>query len=192
VITAKQILLPLGITITGGILVFPITYVLSDLFSEVYGYRWSRITCYIAFSMNLLMVGMFLIAIKTPAPEYWLHQEAFQTVLGFTPRILAASLAAFVIGDLVNDRVFRKMKQKHPNSHKQFGARAIVSSVCGDMTDSLIFYPLAFLGQMPLEALAIMALVEVTIKIAYEIVILPITKAIVHKVSAHEKSIAEG
>lgn len=191
VITSKQVLLPFGITMTGAIFIFPITYILSDLFSEVYGYRWSRITCYIAFSMNLLMVVFFTIAIYMPAPEYWTHQEAFQTVLGNTPRVLVASLAAFVIGDLINDRVFRKLKQKHPDSHKGFGTRAIVSSFCGELVDSLIFLPLAFLGQMPIATLAIMTVVQVAIKTGYEIVILPITRKVVHKVSEHEQRLCK-
>ena len=64
VITAKQVLLPFGITMTGAVFIFPITYILSDLFSEVYGYRWSRITCYLAFAMNLLMVLLFSLVIS--------------------------------------------------------------------------------------------------------------------------------
>ena len=186
VITSKQVLLPFGITMTGAVLIFPITYVLSDLFSEVYGYRWSRITCYLAFAMNLMMVIFFSIAIATPPPDYWMDQEAFQTVLGNTPRILAASLTAFVIGDFVNDRVFRKMKAKHPDSHKGFGFRAIVSSLCGELVDSLIFLPLAFLGTMPIMTLVYMTILQVFIKTGYEIVILPLTRLVVKKVSAHE------
>lgn len=187
VITAKQVLLPFGITMTGAVLIFPITYVLSDLFSEVYGYRWSRITCYLAFAGNLLMVLIFSLVIITPAPDYWTDQEAFQTVLGNTPRILAASLTAFVIGDFVNDRVFKKMKEKHPEDHKGFGARAILSSFCGEIVDSLIFLPLAFLGTMPIMTLIYMTILQVFIKTGYEVVILPLTRLVVKKVSAHEK-----
>lgn len=186
IITAKQVLLPFGIVMTGAVFVFPITYILSDLFSEVYGYRWSRITCYLGFAANLFMVLIFSAVIATPAPDYWLNQEAFQTVLGNTPRVLAASLLAFVLGDFVNDRVFRKMKQKYPNSTKGFGWRAILSSVCGELVDSLVFLPIAFIGQMPLETLAIMTVMQVLIKTGYEIIILPITKIVVKKTLAYE------
>ena len=188
VITAKQVLLPFDIVMTGAVIVFPITYILSDLFSEIYGYAWSRFTCYIAFAMNLFMVLVFELVITTPAPEFWNNQEAFQTVLGSTPRILFASLTAFVVGDLVNDRVFRRMKKKYPDSHKGFGLRAIVSSLCGEVIDSAIFLPIAFIGQMPMKALFMMMVVQVSIKTAYEIVILPVTKYIVKKVSAYELS----
>lgn len=189
IITAKQVLLPFGITMTGAVFIFPIIYILSDLFSEVYGYKWSRITCYLAFIMNLFMVIIFSAVIVTPAPDYWTNQEAFQTVLGNTPRVLGASLLAFIIGDLVNDRVFRVFKKKHPDSHKGFGFRAILSSFCGECVDSLIFLPLAFWGQMPIKTLATMMVVQVSIKIAYEIIILPVTKLIVKKVSSYEKSL---
>jgi uncharacterized integral membrane protein (TIGR00697 family) len=191
IITAKQVLLPFGITMTGAVFIFPITYVLSDLFSEVYGYKWSRFTCYLAFFMNLLMVTVFSLVIITPAPEYWTNQEAFQAVLGSTPRVLFASLLAMLVGDFVNDRVFRKMKEKHLTSHKGFGWRAILSSLCGELVDSLIFLPIAFIGQMPLSTLAVMMITQVSIKTAYEIVILPITRLTVKKISAHENKLAQ-
>lgn len=139
VITAKQVLLPGGITMTGAVFIFPITYILSDVFSEVYGYKWSRVTCYFAFSMNLFMVIVFSLVIQTPAPSYWTNQEAFATVLGSTPRVMGASLLAYVIGDFVNDRVFRKMKEKHSDELKGFGWRAIISSFFGELCDSLVF-----------------------------------------------------
>ena len=186
IITAKQVLLPFGITMTGAVFIFPVTYILSDLFSEVYGYRWSRITCYLAFAMNLLMVLLFSLVIVTPAPDYWTNQEAFQTVLGSTPRVLAASLLAFILGDMVNDKVFRRMKEKHSNELKGFGWRAILSSLAGELVDSLIFLPLAFLGQMPIATLAVMTICQVGIKTGYEVVILPITRLVVKLVSKYE------
>ena len=186
IITAKQVLLPFGITMTGAVFIFPVTYILSDLFSEVYGYRWSRITCYLAFAMNLLMVLLFSLVIVTPAPDYWTNQEAFQTVLGSTPRVLAASLLAFILGDMVNDKVFRRMKEKHPNELKGFGWRAILSSLAGELVDSLIFLPLAFLGQMPIATLAVMTICQVGIKTGYEVVILNINRMVVKLVSKYE------
>lgn len=186
VITAKQVQLPFDIVMTGGVVIFPITYVLSDLFSEVYGYKWSRITCYLAFAMNVFMVAVFAILIETPSPSFWDNQEAFQTVLGSTPKVLFASMLAFIIGDLVNDKIFKKLKEKHPNSHDGFSFRAIVSSLCGELVDSAIFLPIVFLGEMPIAALAIMMATEVTIKTCYEVIILPVTKMIVNKVSEYE------
>lgn len=145
ILAGKQFQLPFNITMTGAVIVFPVTYILSDLFSEVYGYEWSRKTCYMAFAMNMLMVVFFEIAIHTPSPSYWTNQEAFQTVLGSTPRVLLASMLAFLFGDWANDKVFAKMKEKHLNEMKGFGARAILSSLIGEMCDSLIFIPIAFM-----------------------------------------------
>ena len=188
IITAKQVQLPFNIVMTGGIMVFPMTYVLSDVFSECYGYRWSRITCYLAFAMNLLSVVIFTIAINTPAPSFWDGQTAFQTVLGNTPRILCASLMAYIIGDLMNDKVFRAMKSKHQHEMKGFGTRAIVSSLVGEIFDSLIFFPIAFLGQMPIESLIQMGVLEVAIKVGYEVVILPLTTQVAKSVNRYEES----
>ena len=186
IITGKQVQLPFNIVMTGAVFIFPITYILSDLFSEVYGYKWSRFTCYLGFVMNLFMVLVFTAVIETPAPSYWQNQEAFQTVLGNTPKILFASLLAFMIGDYVNDRVFKKFKEKHPKDHRGFEFRAILSSLCGEVVDSAIFLPIAFLGTMPLNTLLVMGITQVSIKVAYEIIILPITKLVVKKVSKYE------
>ena len=187
--SAKQMLLPFNIVMPAAVIIFPITYVLSDLFSEVYGYKWSRFTCYLGFTANLFAVIVFAIAIKTPAPDYWTNQEAFEVVLGNTPRMLAASLLAFLIGDYVNDRVFKAFKEKHPSDHKGFGFRAILSSFLGELCDSCIFLPLAFIGQMPLSTLATMMVCQVLIKTGYEVVILPLTHVIVKKVSKFEKNL---
>lgn len=186
IITAKQVQLPFGIVMTGGIMVFPMTYILSDVFSECYGYRWSRITCYLAFAMNLFSVTIFTIAINTPAPSFWDGQAAFKTVLGNTPRILLASLLAFILGDLANDRVFRIMKAKHKGELKGFGTRAITSSIVGEIVDSAIFFPIAFIGQMPAKVLLQMAIFEVAIKVGYEVVILPITTCVAKAVNKVE------
>lgn len=185
VITAKQVLLPFGITTTGAICVFPITYILSDLFSEVYGYKWSRTTCYLGFAMNVIMVLFFELAISTAAPDYWQNQEAFETVLGNTPRTLCASLLAFVVGDLANDKVFQKMKE-HKEGMKGFAGRAILSSLAGEAVDSAIFIPLAFVGTMPAKTLIIMGITQVILKVGYEIIIVPVTTIVTRKVAAAE------
>lgn len=186
IVSAKQCALPFGLSMTGAITVFPITYILSDVFSEVYGYKWSRITCYTAFFMNLLMVIAFQIAIALPGALYWEGQEAFKTTLGSTPRILLASLAAYVFGDFINDKVFAKMKVKHKNEIKGFGARAILSSLIGEICDSLVFMPLAFWGQIPPKQLAIMGATQTTLKVAYEILVLPLTRICAKKVQEKE------
>lgn len=188
VVTAKQLQLPFGITMTGAIFIFPLTYILSDIFSEIYGYKWSRFTCYMAFAMNLLMVAIFELVILTPAPEYWQNQQSFIVVLGSTPRVLIASLTAFVMGDLVNDKIFKKLKSKH-HDLKGFEFRAILSSFIGECVDSLIFIPLAFIGTMPIKTLIIMGITQVCLKVGYEIIILPITKISCKTILKYEQKV---
>ena len=186
VITTRQIQMPFGVVMSGGVLVFPFAYILSDVFSEVYGYRWSRITCYLGFAANLFMVLMFAAVLASPYPSYWEHAEAFQTVLGETPRVLIASLAAFWLGDLVNDVVFKKMKEKYPKTHKGFRSRAIISSAFGAVIDSFVFMTIAFIGKMPPEVLTVSILSKAGIKIGYEFLILPITNKIMLMASRYE------
>lgn len=175
IIVNKQISLPFGASTVGSVIFFPLTYILSDVFSEVYGYRWSRVTCYIAFCMNVLMVLIFEATLRMPYPDSFTGQEAFETVLGSAPRITAASLIAYVIGDFANDRIFARMKKGHSEDNKGFALRAIVSSVVGEFTDCLVFLPLAFAGTLPARTLVSIGLAQVVVKIVLEAVLLPLT-----------------
>lgn len=184
IVASKQVQLPFGITMTGAIFIFPVTYILSDVFSEVYGYKWSRITCRMAFLCNILMVAVFGLVIATKPPVYWTNQEAFEIVLGNTPRMLIASLLAYYLGDWINDVVFKKMKERH--GEKRFGLRAIVSSFFGEFTDSLIFVPLAFIGTMPAKTLLTMIAIQPCLKVFYECIVLPLTHFICKKLKEYE------
>ena len=186
VITWRQIALPFWITMTGAIIIFPITYILSDVFSEVYWYRRSRITCYMWFGCNLIMSLVFIAVINMKAPEYFTDAEAYSTVLWNTRRVLCASLLAYVIWDFVNDKLFQKMKSKHPNDNKWFGLRAILSSLAWETVDTWIFIPLAFIGTMPNNTLLIMIITQIILKVVYEIIILPITIFVTKKTQQHE------
>lgn len=179
-----------GFGMTCAVVVFPITYVLSDLFSEVYGYKWSRFTCYLAFGMNMLAVGVFYLAtcLPTVIPA---QAEAFNTILIGTFSCTMASFIAFVVGDFVNDKIFAKMKRKHSGltNHKGFAFRAILSSFAGELADSCIYLPLAFLVFNPIMSVTdvlIMIALQVSLKMAYEVAILPLTTFVTKKVSAYE------
>lgn len=184
---SKEIVLWGNIEATAAILIFPFTYILSDIFSEIYGYKWSRITCYLAFGMNLFMVLFLQLSILIPSPEHSLNEEAFKMIFSNTPRVLIGSLSAFVFGDLVNDKIFAKMKSKHKDDHRGFGLRAILSSICGEITDSLIFFPIVFWGVLDLEIMLIIFATELCIKVLYEILVLPLTHFLVRRVSKYEK-----
>lgn len=186
VITGRQLQLPFGLTSAGGLLIFPVTYILSDVFSEIYGYRWSRLTNWISFGVQVVVMGIFMITIQFPAPVWYQNTEAFNAVLGNTPRILLGSFSAFILGDWTNDIVFAKMKEKHQNELKGFSGRAILSSLIGEIVDSLIFFPIAFAGSTPITGLVNMMLTSVIMKVGYEIIILPFTNLVVTKVRDQE------
>jgi uncharacterized integral membrane protein (TIGR00697 family) len=184
-----------GFGMTCAVVVFPITYILSDLFSEVYGYKWSRLTCYVAFAINLFAVGVFYLASLLPAviPA---QAESFNSILIGTFSCTMASFVAFVVGDFANDKVFARMKKKHEGlkNHRGFAGRAILSSFVGELADSCIYLPLAFLVFNPIMTVTdvlIMIALQVSIKMAYEIAILPVTTLITKKVSAYEYNLQE-
>lgn len=184
IVVSKQMLLPFGIVMTCSNLVFPLTYVLSDVFSEVYGYKWSRFTCYLGFGMNLLMALVLQLSISLPYPTYWENQVQFQTIFGTSFRILIASFFAFIVGDLINDKIFDVMKKR---SESNFFLRAIFSSVAGQFADSAIFCSIAFIGIMSAEDIIALLVAEIVLKTAYETLILPLTSIVVKKVSEYEK-----
>lgn len=184
IISGKQFAV-FGVALPCAVLVFPITYILSDVFSEVYGYKWSRRSAWAAFGMNLFAVLAFQLALLLPGAAWFDGQAAFELVLGNTPRLLAASLLSYMAGDWINDIIFQKMK-KRDKHNKRFGTRSLVSSLCGEFADSLIFVPAAFLGSMPLSQLGIMILIQPTVKLLLEFVLLPITKLCVKIAKRYE------
>ena len=185
-----------GFNMTSAIFLFPITYILSDVFSEVYGYKWSRKTCYIAFVANLLMVCVFGLVSILPTGSNPYNQfvaNSFKTVLNGSFACSVASIIAFVFGDFANDKVFAKMKKNYEGltNHKRFGLRAIISSLIGELVDSVIYLPLAFLVLNPIMSVKdvmIMIVLQVVLKTSYEVIILPLTTFIVKKVSNYESS----
>lgn len=169
---------------TCAIFTFPVTYVLSDVFSEVYGYKWSRITANFAFVGTALCSLLFALMILVQGNSAWTNQEALVSILGSTPQIAISSILAFWVGDFANDKIFQIMKKKHSNS-KGFGIRAIFSSLVGKYVDGFIF---TFLGLsfLPLETKIIMVLNCPFMQIVLEMLLLPCTTFIMKKVKKAE------
>lgn len=162
-----------GISVTAGLLVFPISYIINDCIAEVWGFKKARLIIWTGFAMNFFVVAIAQIAVALPAAPFWEGEEGFNFVFGMAPRIVAASLAAFLVGSFLNAYVMSKMKLA--SGGKNFSARAIWSTVVGETADSLIFFPLAFGGVIPMKELAIMMGIQIVIKSMYEVVILPVT-----------------
>ncbi len=162
---------------TAGLIVFPISYIINDCIAEVWGFRKARLIIWMGFLMNFLVVVLGQIAIALPAASFWEGEESFNFVFGLAPRIAVASLTAFLAGSFTNAYVLSRMKVM---SHgKNFSARAIVSTLFGEGVDSVIFFPLAFGGIIPLNELLMLMLVQVVLKTLYEIIILPVTIRVV-------------
>lgn len=172
-----------GITLTGAEVIFPVSYILNDCFAEVWGYRKARFVTWIAFAMNFFVVMLGQIVVWIPSDPIWDGGEHFNYMFNMVPRITFASLMAFLTGSTMNAFVMSKMKVL--SGGRYFSARAILSSVAGESVDSLVFMPIAFWGT-PISVLAKLMFFQVTYKVAYEILILPLTKVVVRKLKKYE------
>ena len=165
------------ITITAGFLVFPISYIINDCIAEVWGFRKARLIIWLGFAVNFTMVALFQLAVALPAAPFWDGDAAFRFIFGLAPRIAAASLTAFLLGSFLNAYVMSRMKISSRGKH--FSARAILSTLVGESADSLIFFPLAFGGLVPVPELIKMMAIQIFAKTAYEVVVLPVTIRVV-------------
>lgn len=178
---------PLGpLTVTAGVAVFPISYIINDCIVELYGFKKARMVILLGFAMNLLVSLLLQIGIMLPSTAEWQGQEAMQLIFGAAPRIFAASFTAFLCGSIANAYVMARMKAAAPTGHK-FSLRAIVSTICGEGIDSLIFFPIAFAGALPWKVIASLIITQTVIKTLYEIIILPITLCVVKKLRIIEQ-----
>ena len=160
-----------------GVLIFPIAYIINDVIVEVWGYQKARLIIWSGFAVNILAVLFFTLGIIVPAAPFWQNQEAFSTILGSTPRIIAASLLAYLTGSFLNAFVMSKVKVLMKG--KDFSVRAILSTLIGEAADSMIFITIAFTGTFPFKVILGMILTQACIKTIYEIVILPFTIIVV-------------
>ncbi len=166
-----------GIAVTAGLLVFPISYIINDCIAEVWGFKKARLIIWSGFAMNFFVVALGLIAVALPAAPFWEGEQHFNFVFGLAPRIVAASLLAFLVGSFLNAYVMSKMKLA--SGGKNFSARAIWSTVVGETADSLIFFPIAFGGIIAWKELLLMMCIQIVLKSLYEVIILPITIQVV-------------
>ena len=166
-----------SLTVTAGLLVFPISYIINDCIAEVWGFKKARLIIWSGFAMNFFVVALGLIAVAIPAAPFWEGEEHFNFVFGMAPRIVAASLMAFLVGSFLNAYVMSKMKVA--SQWRNFSARAIWSTVVGETADSLIFFPVAFGGVIAWKELLIMMGIQIVLKTMYEVIILPVTIRVV-------------
>lgn len=177
---------PTFITISGeqwiygaGILFFPLGYVIGDILTEVYGYARARRVIWAGFAAMLFMAFMSWVVVSLPPAEGWEGQAAYESVFGQVPRIVAASIVAFWAGEFVNSYVMARMKVW--TQGKMLWSRTIGSTVVGQGVDSLIFYPLAFLGAegWTLELVLTVMATNWLLKVLWEAVLTPVTYGVV-------------
>ena len=173
-----------SITATSGLIVFPLSYILNDCLVEVYGFRRARLVIWLGFLMNLVVVLLLQLALVLPEAEVCDVQDAVQLVWGCTPRILLASLVAFVCGSMLNAFVISKMKLR--SEGKGFSVRAIASTLVGEGADSLVFFPIAFGGIYSLPTIIGLVWTQALMKTLYEVIVLPLTIRVVKAVKRIE------
>ena len=177
----------LPLQLSGAVVIFPISYIINDLLTEVYGYRRAMLVIWMGFALSAFIAIAAQLVAWLPAPLSPESQDvavAFDSLFGLVPRTTAASLLAFILGSQVNAWVMSKMKVA--TRGKGFGWRAILSTVAGELSDSVIFYPLAFAGVLPLKAILGIIATQVMVKTLYEVVILPVTSLVARKLKKAE------
>ncbi|NLV66361.1 MAG: queuosine precursor transporter [Spirochaetes bacterium] len=185
-IVAGRLVQIFGLTITADLFLFPVTYIFGDVLTEVYGYRKSRITIWLGFGSNLLMALIFLSVIQMPVPGFWQDGAAYTTVLGAnTPRIVAASLAAYFCGEFSNSMILSKLKIA--TNGRFLWLRTIGSTLVGQSFDTGIFMTIAFWGMFPIEEFISMTLVQYVWKVSYEILATPVTYYIISSIKKKDR-----
>ena len=170
------------LTLTGGLLVFPISYIINDCITEVYGFRNARNVIVTAMCMNLFLVFMAQLVIILPEAPFWDGQQHFEYVFKADLRITIASMAAFLTGSILNALVMDRMRAN--GGH--FGIRAIVSTIIGETADSLVFFPIAFWA-VGFHNMLVMMVTQIILKTLYEIIVLPVTCIVVRKIGNDNK-----
>jgi uncharacterized integral membrane protein (TIGR00697 family) len=164
--------------LSGAQLLFPITYIFGDIFTEVYGYAGSRRAIWNGFTASLLMAAISAIIIAIPPAEGWTHQKAYETVLGQVPRIVVASLIAYWAGEFTNSFVMARMKVL--SGGKRLWMRTIGSTAVGQAVDTILVMIIAFGGVMTVEQLVRVITSGYLFKVGYEVVATPLTYLVVN------------
>ncbi|MFO7371377.1 MAG: queuosine precursor transporter [Bacteroidales bacterium] len=175
-IASTKIVILWKFTFDGGTILFPLSYIFGDILTEVYGYQKSRRVIWTGFFSALLMALVFYIVQVLPPAADWAYQEAFESLLGFVPRIVAASLVAYFAGEFSNSFILSKLKVKTNGKH--LWVRTIGSTLIGEGLDTAIFCLIAFYGILPNTLLWSVIISNYIFKCAVEILFTPVTYAI--------------
>lgn len=162
-----------GLTFSAAVIVFPLSYVFGDVLTEVYGYASARRVVWAGFAAQVVWIAAYTLAAALPPAPFWPHQAAFETVLGATPRFAVAGMAAYLAGEFLNAYVLAKLKLRLAG--RRLALRLVASTMVGQGVDTLIFVGIAFGGVFGTAELVRIGLGAWTLKVAWEIVALPLT-----------------
>jgi queuosine precursor transporter len=174
------------LTFDGGTILFPISYIFGDVLTEVYGYRKSRQVIWIGFASALLMSLVFALVGFLPPAAGWENQDAYNRILGMTPRIVAGSLVAYFAGEFSNSYILAKMKIL--TKGRWLFTRTIGSTIVGEGVDTLFFVAIAFAGVYSWDMMMVIVISNYIYKVGFEVVLTPLTYTVVSFLKRHEKS----
>jgi uncharacterized integral membrane protein (TIGR00697 family) len=170
--------------VSGAVLLFPLTYIFGDVFTEVYGFAASRRAIWLGFFGTALLYLMGAVVIALPAAPGWGNQAAFRTVFGFIPRILAASLIAFWAGEFANSYTMARLKLL--TDGRKLWTRTIGSTIVGQAVDTVLVITLTFAGVYPVRTLLNIIVTGYLLKVGYEVLATPITYLVVNGLKRSE------
>lgn len=176
-IVAGKLILVGGLVLPAAVVLFPVTYIFGDVLTEVYGFKRSRLIIWTGFAANVIMALVFQLVVALPHPPFWTGQDAYATVLGMVPRIVVASLLAYLAGEFSNSVVLSRMKIL--TRGRWLFTRTIGSTIVGEGVDTLIFITLSFYRLVPGHVLWQMMAAQYLWKVAYEVVATPLTYLVV-------------
>jgi hypothetical protein len=184
-IIAVKLILVAGAVLPVAIVIFPLSYVVADVLTEVWGYGTARRVIWLGFVCNAIMVLAIWVGGQIPAAPFWRGQTAYGEILGQSPRILAASFVAYLAGEFTNSFVLAKLKIATGGRH--LWMRTIGSTIVGEGLDSLLFIAIAFGGTVPPGVLGGIILWQWMAKVVYEVAATPLTYAVVGWLKARER-----
>ena len=176
-ITAVKLINVAGLILPGAIVIFPITYIIGDVLTEVYGYAKARRVIWLGFLANIFAVATFALVGALPAAGFWGGQDAYDTILGATPLILVASMVAYLVGEFANSYVLARLKVA--TEGRLLWVRTIGSTLVGQSLDSAIFITIVFSGVLDTKALIFAIVMLAGTKTAYEVLATPLTYLVV-------------
>lgn len=174
----------LPVSLPAAIIIFPLSYIVGDILTEVYGYRLARRVIWLGFLCNLVAVLAIWVGQLLPPASVWGGQEAYESTLGYVPQILFASFLAYLVGEFSNSFVLAKMKIK--TKGRWLWMRTIGSTMVAQALDAAVFIPLAYIGRFDLSFIAMVSVTHWLAKVLYETIATPLTYAVVNYLKRKE------